>query len=455
MRSLRLRLLALTSLLLAFAFGLAFIVIDRSFSASLETAERELLDNQIITLLAVAEPTGNSSLKLPYDMPEERLNTPGSGLYAVVRNEQGEVLWQSRSAIGIDFEPAFALPPAGERVLASGRSSRGEALLSLSLGVVWQFDSVIQSDTAYFALTVSESRASFEAQLARFRGKLYLAFAAVAVMILVAMELLLGWLLRPLGQIANEIEAVEKGDAQALSSDYPSELTGVARNLNALLDSEMKRAKRYQQTLANLAHSLKTPLAAARSVLDDPNRQARDASVREQLDRMADIVRYQLARPATAAPPVGRGSVAVLPLAGELLDGLDKVYRDKRVRAELQIDDDVAFFGESGDLAEVLGNLLDNAYKWCHQQVLLSVTQNNSESPRPGLALCVEDDGPGFPEGKATEALQRGTRLDETRPGSGIGLAVVQELAELYNGSVRIEQSKLSGAAVWLHIADG
>ncbi|MEO0576949.1 MAG: ATP-binding protein [Pseudomonadota bacterium] len=451
----RLRLLALTSLLLAVGFALVVGVIDRSFSAALESAERDMLDSQIITLLAVAEPNDSSSLRLPYDMPDARLNTPGSGLYAFVKDASGTVIWQSRSAIGIDFEPALVLPAAGERRIDVQSSSRGERLQALSLGVVWQFDSVINTDSAYFALTVSESRASLEDQLASFRGTLYLAFAAVALMILVAIGLLLGWLLRPLGQIASEIEAVEKGESQALSQDYPSELTGVARNLNTLLASELKRSERYQQTLANLAHSLKTPLAAARSLVDDARAERRTEQLRDQLQRMTDIVRYQLARPAATSQRVGRGAVDVHPLAIDLLDGLDKVYRDKHVSAECDIDASLRFAVEQGDLAEILGNLLDNAYKWSATALLLTIALDEPQDAPARLRITVDDDGPGFPKGDAARALDRGTRLDETQPGTGIGLAVVKEIAALYRGDVSIATSPMGGARLQVTLHAG
>ncbi|MEL7374969.1 MAG: hypothetical protein AAGJ36_10985, partial [Pseudomonadota bacterium] len=295
MRSLRLRLLAWTSLLLAASFALLGAVIDSGFEAALEQAQRDLLDSQIITLLAVSEPGEGESLALPYDMPEVRLNAPGSGLYASIRDDTGATQWQSASAVGLDIEPAAPLPEAGQRLVTVQDTSTGERLQAMTLGIVWQFD---DTRSRYFALTVAESRASIEAQLKSFRGQLYMAFAAIAVVLLIAMAALLSWLLRPLGQIAREIRAVEAGERGSLSADYPSELTGVARNLNRLVDSETRRTTRYQQTLSNLAHSLKTPLAAAQSLLGE--RGDNGDPVAEQLTRMQDIVRYQLARPAAA-----------------------------------------------------------------------------------------------------------------------------------------------------------
>ncbi|MEL6198618.1 MAG: ATP-binding protein [Pseudomonadota bacterium] len=444
MRSLRLRLLAWTSLLLAASFALLGAVIDSGFEAALEQAQRDLLDSQIITLLAVSEPGEGESLALPYDMPEVRLNAPGSGLYASIRDDTGATQWQSASAVGLDIEPATPLPEAGQRLVTVQETSTGERLQAMTLGIVWQFD---DTRSRYFALTVAESRASIEAQLKSFRGQLYMAFAAIAVVLLIAMAALLSWLLRPLGQIAREIRAVEAGERGSLSADYPSELTGVARNLNRLVDSETRRTTRYQQTLSNLAHSLKTPLAAAQSLLGE--RGDNEGSVAEQLTRMQDIVRYQLARPAAAGGQLtGRGAVAILPELHALLDGLDKVYREKGVSAELDVSEGLSFEGDRGDLVEIVGNLLDNAYKWCERRVLLE-----ARGEQAVLTIRIEDDGPGIDD--VAGALERGTRLDETTPGTGIGLAVANELVAVYEGELHIDRGPLGGARLTLKLPGG
>ena len=221
----------------------------------------------------------------------------------------------------------------------------------------------------------------------------------------------------------------------------------MARNLNRLLESETRRATRYQQTLGNLAHSLKTPLAAARSLLAE--RDSPDTAVADQLERMDAIVRYQLARPAAAAGRItGRGAVEVLPELHLLLDGLDKVYRDKGVGAELDVADGLYFDGDRGDLIEIVGNLLDNAYKWCRHRVLVAVRPDDDQ-----LVFTIEDDGPGIDD--IGGALERGIRLDETTPGTGIGLPVANELVALYEGSLEIERGPLGGALIRVALPAG
>ena len=449
MGSLRVRLLGLVTLLLVVSFGGLIVVLDQSFRAALEQAQRDLLDSQIITLLAVAEPAADGTLAIPNDLPEQRLTSPGSGLYAQIRNQSGESVWQSRSSLAIDLQPQLPLPEPGAREFVEQTNARGEVLQALTLGIIWEF-----SDTRseYFALTVSESRRSLQAQLVRYRGKMFIAFGLIAALMLISMTALLGYLLRPLGRIESEIEAVEAGEREQLSAGYPSELAGVSRNLNTLLLSERTRAERYRETLANLAHSLKTPLAAAQNLLDPG---ADSAPVRAQLERMQSIVRYQLARPAAAGGRlIGNTSVAVAKEALALLDGLDKVYLSKQVTAELDIEEDVYFHGDKGDLIEILGNLLDNAYKWCGERVLISAQGEppTAEQKWPGLVCHVDDDGPGVPAEEFEMVLQRGTRLDESTPGTGIGLAVVRDLVKVYDGELSITTSPLGGARITLRI---
>ena len=441
-----------------------------AFRAALERAQRDMLDTQVMALLAMAEPADGDTLAMPAELPELRLSNPGSGLYAHILDDGGRQVWQSVSALGIDFSPAPLQPESGQSVFRSLTNSAGENLQSLSLGVIWEFPG---GGSRYYSFHVAESLASLRDQLNGYRGKLFIAFALIAVVLLVAVASLLGFLLRPLGRIEDEINAVELGEREALSGGYPTELEGVARNLNVLLSSERRRTARYRETLDNLAHSLKTPLAALRSLLGED---AAPERLAPQVARMEDIVRYQLSRPAAAQGRlIGARAFDVAPEAAALLDGLDKVYRDKRVSAELDIDDGVRFHGDHGDFLlsdlpwgeltvilasdrmrlhgdflELLGNLLDNAYKWCRRRVMVHAENLPMESDHRhvGLRIVVADDGPGFPDGKAEEALDRGRRLDESTPGSGIGLAVVRDIAALYHGEVTITQSELGGAAV-------
>jgi two-component system sensor histidine kinase PhoQ len=273
-------------------------------------------------------------------------------------------------------------------------------------------------------------------------------FAAVAFTMLLAFSLLLRGLLKPLRRIEAEISEIEEGDRMSLSTSFPTELTGVARNMNLLIDSERARSDRYRYTLDNLAHSLKTPLAAMRALLNDARQAGHRERFNEQIDRMDEIVRYQLRKPAaSSADKLVLKPVDVEREVTRLVDGLRKVYRDKDPDFDVRVGKGIQFRGDTGDFLELAGNLLDNACKWCRRRVRVSVVPSvGGAGVASGLVLTVSDDGPGIPEDAVAALLQRGMRLDEATPGHGIGLAVVKDIAASYGGQLTIGRSELGGA---------
>jgi two-component system sensor histidine kinase PhoQ len=275
-------------------------------------------------------------------------------------------------------------------------------------------------------------------------------FAAVALIMLLSISVLLRRLLRPLRQIEDEIGEVEEGKRLSLSEQFPTELAGVARNMNMLIDSERARSERYKLTLGNLAHSLKTPLAAMRVLLNQGKASRFADRFNEQIDRMDEIVRYQLRKPtASVADNLVLTLVPVKAEVERLVDGLRKVYFDKSLVIESSIGDGMQFRGDTGDFLEIAGNLLDNACKWCAGRVQVTIRRLSSDKEATGgMVMTVADDGPGIPDEATDALLQRGTRLDESTPGHGIGLAVVKELAESYGGELTIQRSELGGAEV-------
>ena len=448
MSSLSARLLVSVSVLLLVFFGATIVVLDTAFVSAGERAREEILDGYLMQLLADAEPRTNLELGLPMDLVEPRFNTLGSGLYGRLERGDGSIAWQSRSALGLDL-PGGPTPAPGNEAFGRESLADGTPLLTLSLAVEWEFaDGTLKP----FTFRVYESLAAFNAQVAGFRRQLFGWFAAVAAFMLLAIGLLMRRLLAPLRQIESEIREIEGGDRVALSERLPTELSGVARNLNLLIDSERARSDRYRYTLDNLAHSLKTPLAAVRALLDDTRDGAFRAKVNEQVERMDDIVRYQLRKPAAAREQLG---LAAIPVAGEvekLVAGLAKVYRHKSPDFAVRVSPGLRFRGDAGDFLELAGNLLDNACKWCRRHVRVTVGPAAEGEAGGGLDLLVEDDGPGIPAGAAGTLLARGTRLDESTPGHGIGLAVVTDLARSYGGEVEIDRSELGGAAVRVRI---
>jgi two-component system sensor histidine kinase PhoQ len=451
MSSLSARLLISVSVLLLFFFGVTIVVLNTAFRSAGEQSREDVLDGHLMALLAAAEPTEQGELEMPSDLHDPRLSSIGSGLYAEIRDNDSIVRWSSRSALGHEM-PFDAVSQDGSRLFKKESLTDGTPLLTLSLSVQWEFP---DGELKPFVFHVAESLDSFNAQVARFRQQLFGWFAAVALVMLLAIAALLRGLLRPLRQIETEIRAIEDGERESLSGQFPTELRGVARNMNLLIDSERARSDRYKATLDNLAHSLKTPLAAMRALLNHGSQAKFSERFDEQIERMDEIVRYQLRKPATLATEnLVLTQVSVAKEIDRLVGGLRKVYHDKEPKIETVIDDGIQFRGDKGDFLELAGNLLDNACKWCDKRVRITVQQAvNEAGVSGGIDLSVADDGPGIPAVAAEALLQRGTRLDESTPGHGIGLAVVKDIAHSYGGQLSIQESDLGGAKISVTIS--
>jgi two-component system sensor histidine kinase PhoQ len=450
MSSLSARLLISVSVLLLVFFGVTIVVLDVAFRTASEQAQQDILDSQLMSLLAAAEPTDDGVLGMPPDLPEPRFGTIGSGLYAEITGGDGIPIWRSRSALGLEL-PSHQTPAGGTQEFRDAVLEDGTPLLTLSLAVQWEFaDGQLQP----YVFKVTESLDAFNAQLAKFRRQLFGWFGAIAVIMLLSIASLLRGLLRPLRQIEAEIVAIEEGARSGLSDRYPSELQGVARNMNLLIDSERARSDRYRVTLGNLAHSLKTPLAAMRALLAEREHPEFESRANEQIDRMDEIVRYQLRKPAATAndsPSLARVDIETELM--RLVAGLRKVHHVKSPRIEIEIDRHARLRGDLGDLHELAGNLIDNACKWCKSLVRVKVgAVAAGDRPGAGMVFSVADDGPGIPADAAETLLQRGTRLDESTPGHGIGLAIVREIVHSYGGEITIGRSTLGGAEITVTI---
>jgi two-component system sensor histidine kinase PhoQ len=268
------------------------------------------------------------------------------------------------------------------------------------------------------------------------------------LLLLGSLAVLLRWALQPVRQIEREIGEVENGARTALTSVQPTELRGLVANMNTLLASERRRVEHYRNTLGNLAHSLKTPLAVIRSTLSSGGAPVHGSVIDQQVGRMDAIVQHQLRRAATVGGAVGHAGVEVAPVLNELRAAMSKVYAHKDLMIEMAVADDARFAGDRGDLFELGGNLLDNACKWCRSRVRVTLRRERAATGRTRLYLTFEDDGAGVAPGDRERILERGTRADEQVDGQGLGLAMVREIVALYGGELAIGDSPLGGAQI-------
>lgn len=256
------------------------------------------------------------------------------------------------------------------------------------------------------------------------------------------------WSLRPIEALTREVRELEQHDRESLNPDTTRELTSLVNNLNHLLKSERERYDKYRTTLTDLTHSLKTPLAVLQSTLRSLRTRKLDVEqaepvMLEQISRISQQIGYYLHRASMrgGSALLSRELHPVAPLLDSLTSALNKVYQRKGVSITLDISPEIAFIGEKNDFMEVLGNVLDNACKYCLEFVEVSARQEDET-----LHLIVEDDGPGIPESKRVLVFDRGQRADTLRPGQGVGLSVAREVVSQYDGKILTGESPLGGA---------
>lgn len=439
-KSLSFRLLVAEGLVLAIFFVLVAFVLEQGFRESAEKALQERLQIQIYSLLSSAELDNSGELKMPKTLPEPRFVNPGSGLYAFIQQPPKKLIWRSPSAIGLDV-----IAPPTLKAGNSDFSFDAHSRYVLHYDVIWQNISGMEQE---YIFTVAEDAQFVSNQIAQLQETLRFWLIIIGVILVSIQFALLRWSLKPLRSIAKDLEAVEQGRKTHLDGLYPAELKGLVGNLNAFISIERAHLERYRNHLADLAHSLKTPLAILRGCVESFS--ANTETVKEQISRMDEIVEYQLHRAAAKGERKTIKSVDLSLIINKITASLNKVYIDKAIVFDIALPDTCLIYCEQGDLYEIVGNLLDNACKWCEQTVKVSVSLNQRKHRRDfSVLLQIEDDGPGIPVGKFNEILKRGVRADENIHGHGIGMTVVYDLISLLGGKLEGGKSLPLGGMRW------
>jgi two-component system sensor histidine kinase PhoQ len=459
--SLRQRLLLVCGVVLLIFIGLTALVLDQAFKQSLNSELHDRLQTQIYLLMGASE-FESERLKVPQQLDAPRFNQVDSGLFAVIHDQDGQEVWRSQSAQSYQavlIKPQYAVQKAGQQKQARLTLESGQ-FFSLSFGIAWELEN--QTLQGY-TFSIAESTTRFNKTLGQYRLYLWAGLGILAVLLLLVFTLTLYWGLTPLSTLAHDVKSIENGDQEQLSGSYPQELKGLTQNLNLLLQHEKRQHSRYRNTLANLAHSLKTPLAVLQGIVDkekytEPSdQQTIDDSpitpsqdlvlLGQQVNRMNEIVQHQLQRAVQVGPQAMNKSLLVLPLVERMSAIIQKVYMESVDHINLNIEANVVFKGDEGDLMEVLGNLLDNAGKYGHGRITLSA-QNIQVNQQLKCRITIEDNGEGIAQHMAQEMLQRGVRADQKHQGQGIGLAMVVDIVDQYQGRINIEKSSMGGAKI-------
>ncbi|MEO3691746.1 sensor histidine kinase [Roseateles paludis] len=449
LRSLRRRLLVVTLLTAGLTLVASGLLLSALFREHVRQQFIERLTADLDQVLARLEvdPQGLPSVDAA-KLSDPRWTRPHSGLYWQVDGAGADGkpgLLRSRSLWDEDLAAPQDMPGQGELHVHQVVSQRGEPLLLIERS--------LQADGAAGPWRVMVAASTDPLARAAERFDKALAGALLILLLLLctgaALQVTLG--LAPLGRLRLALAALRDGQTQRLEGRYPSEVQPLVDDLNALLDRQASTLERARAQAGNLAHALKTPLTilgqgATQASASDTARAELPALVLDQVQVARRHIDWHLAR-ARAAAAQGSGGLRtpLQPVAEGLVRVMQKVHAGRHLSIRADVDARLAFAGESQDLQEMLGNLLDNACKAARSQVLVSAMQTGRH-----LRVTVDDDGPGIPTDQMAQALARGHRLDETTPGSGLGLAIVQELATLYEGTVELGVSALGGLLVLL-----
>ena len=422
------------------------IVLSSLYRSAVERAFDRRLDVYLRTLVAdVATPQENAD-KFPQSLGEPLFELPLSGWYWQVTRldapspdvRSSRSLWDGKlPRLG---DGAVALPAGGTRHgYAEGPEAQQLRMVERTIDL---------GEEGRFLVAVGGASAEIDEETRSFDGTLLFTFGMLGVVLLLMITFQVRFGLAPLKRVSEGLAAIRSGTTERLEGSFPVEIAPLARETNALIDANREIVVRARTHVGNLAHALKTPISVmlneASAHGDDPFA----AKVREQTEIMRDQVTRQLERARLAARVAVIGTVTdVRPVVAALARTMEKIHQRRSVAIDIDAHGEARFRGEQQDLEEMVGNLVDNACKWAQSRVAIEVF---SERPEPAgdrrtVRILVDDDGPGLSPQQREQVARRGRRLDETKPGSGLGLSIVVELATLYGGGLTLGTAPIGG----------
>lgn len=451
-RSLRWRLLGLTLLAVSLALLGAGFLIASLFRTHVTAQFDAQLLRQMDQLTAALEPDVQQRPQLKAPLSDPRWYTPYSGLYWQVEAlapagtppGAARLVLRSRSL----WDTELALPPddlgRGELHRHQMTGPDGQGLLALERRV--QFANADPAAPGW-RLTVAADMAELERAVASFSRQLALSLTVLGLALLAAAWAQVSLGLLPLRKLQAAVLSIRQGREQRLSGAFPAEVAPLVQDFNHVLDQNEQVVKRARAMAGNLAHAIKTPLAVLGNLAADQasDRRAWAGQLQEQVASIRDQVDWHLGRARAAGAGIAGLRTEVAPVVEGLVRVMRKVHAQREDRPEPRITvaplpPGLQFAGESQDLQEMLGNLLDNACKWARSRVQITASHADGQ-----LHISIEDDGPGLSEAERGRVFERGVRADERTPGTGLGLDIARELAGLYEGEVMLGASALGG----------
>jgi two-component system sensor histidine kinase PhoQ len=409
-----------------------------AFVIALDQSIEQRLAADASALIAAAR-VENGHLEMPDKLPNDEFDNLDASQLGYIYDSDGVLVWQSLSSRDeqVTYQPRY--DGQGHEFVRVTDAKRREFF-------VYDVEvDLLRGQRAAYSVVTMQPVSDYQSMYDGFLRQLYLWLGGALLVLLGLLWFGLTWGFRSLRGLSAELDQVESGSRDSLSDEHPRELLRLTKSLNRLLDSERRQRERYRNSLDDLAHSLKTPLSVLQGVSENiatrPNDREQARVLQSQIERMSQQISYQLQRASLRKSGLVRHRVHLAPLLDTLCDALDKVYREKRVRVERDFDKDLMIPMEQGALLEMLGNLLENAFRLCLGVIRVSARVRDGH-----CELKVEDDGPGVPMDQRERILKRGERMDAQHPGQGIGTAVVKDIIESYDGELFLDESPLGGA---------
>ena len=421
-----------------------------------EERTRDYIRVRLTVLVAESLDHSGAEPRPPRDLGEPLFNIAHSGWYWQVKPLDGDQTQRlvSKSLAGELFRLPSELGVKPDRSGLRWGVVDGPGGNNEKLWVAERIHSVgDERGERSYAYAVAVTRQTIDIDVASFQRRLGLSFAFGGLVLVLATLLPVRFALRPLKAIEEGLTAIRSGKAKELEGELPDEIKPLQQEINALLLSNQQIIERARTQVGNLAHALKTPLAVITNEAGEDKSPLAE-KVRDQAALMRDQVNLYLERARMAARiGVIGGMTEVRPVAEGLSRALSRIYKERQVDITLHCPPDARFQGEKQDLEELLGNLLDNACKWAESEVLLEISVTKAETGKaPLLLVIVDDDGPGLAPELRQQAVDRGKRLDESKPGSGLGLSIVADLADLYRGSFTLGDAPQGGLRAELRL---
>jgi len=429
----------------------AALLLNALFVQALERNFDQRLRSALDGILANVELGPDGKPQLQTQLADTRFSLPLSGWYWQI-NLAGEPAKLASSPSLLEQQllvtPGAVATPDKDGIAAfSMRDQQGTNLRAISQSVKL-FDG-----TKRFDFLVTGNFDELKNEILAFQRTLMLVLAALGLALLAALFLQVRFALGPLQEMQRQLNDIRSGKAEVLANNFPRELQSVADELNLVVQSNTEIMERARMQVGNLAHALKTPI----SVLNNEARLSKGplaTRVSEQLDLMRDQINLYLdrARRAARARAIG-ASTEVEPVLQAVARTVQRMNASRHLQIEVICPPSLRFRGERQDLEEMVGNLIDNAAKWCKSKIEIHAAPVAQGSDgRAWLAITVDDDGPGIPADQRTAALERGQRLDESKPGSGLGMSIISETASMYSGALILGQAPLGGLRAALRL---